>query len=140
MAGKGKKEKRGKGGCKALFGLVLASLLFAGSAFAYDVTYQWKHSAPADVKEFRIKRGTVKGGPYGTTVSAGKPTPNGSGVYSFSEKGLSGSICAVATAIANDGSESPPSNEACTVPAPTAVSITIVYDAGGATTITQPVQ
>ena len=119
--------------------LSLGLVCLSGDALAFDATYQWKQDAPADIKEFRIKRGTVKGGPYSTIVSAGKPTPSASGVYSFTEKGLSGSLCAVATAIALDGRESPPSNEACTVPAPTAVSITIVYDAGGTTTVTQQV-
>ena len=104
----------------ALLGLAFVTIL-AVKSFAYDATGSFTQDYPELVKNWDIRYGATKGGPYATKVNCGKPAPvDGRYVCSIPNISLN-PIYAVAVAIGHDGVESGPSNEVefkVTVPPP----------------------
>ena len=131
-------EERGKDKMKKL-SIMLAIILTASTAFAYDATFNFSHSAPQLVQSFRIKYGSAKGGPYTGVIQCGKPTAKADGTYDCVGQNINlDPLYAVAVAVDLAGQESPPSNEAMYDPAPPAPS-GLKYTITGQVTLT-PVQ
>ena len=105
----------------AIIFALLAALATPVPASAFDYTFTFTHTMPAEMAGYRVKYGAVKGGPYtGGVVDCGKPAVKSDGTMDCPGPGIiipPSTLYAVAVAVMASGNESPPSAEASFTPA-----------------------
>jgi len=92
--------------------MAILLLGFAGRADARSETLRWYHPNPGTVSSFKVYVGSVSGGVDVLVQSLGKPTPDGSGVYTTTISVADGATVYVTlTALDTTAAESVRSNE-----------------------------
>jgi hypothetical protein len=92
--------------------MAILMLGYAGRADARSETLRWQHPNPGTVSSFKVYVGSVSGGVDVLVQSLGKPTPDGSGVYTATISVADGATVYVTlTALDAAAAESVRSNE-----------------------------
>ena len=66
---------------KKVLAVLFSVFLLAGTAFAYDATFNFKQQVPELVGGWYIKAGPTKGGPYANVQDCGKPVMKADSTY-----------------------------------------------------------